>query len=302
MRQAINNVKIAGQLAEQDIKYTSYTRDGSTVEAISGSIKIKVAQNVDGKPVDMEIPVYMFANKITKAGNENKAYTEIEKIKNEFISLATVDGNTDEADYVAITKGQLQPNEYYDKNNVLQSYPRVKGTFVNRLRKDKPITEEATFEVEMFITGMGYKVDADGNETEEFIVSGVVPGYGDRAEVLTFKSLNPKVTASLQDYWNIGDTVKAKGLLNFTATTETITEELGFGEPIVKIRSIFSSDLLIDGGSDTPYEEGMAYQAADIKQALAERMTRLEIAKEKSVKAAGNATAKPATDNFDLGF
>ena len=70
-RQAENIVKIEGILAETDLKYGSFMKNGEPVEYIGGSIKVLVEQEINGQASSLEIPVYMFSSKYTKAGKVN---------------------------------------------------------------------------------------------------------------------------------------------------------------------------------------------------------------------------------------
>ena len=42
MREALNDVTIEGILSEIDLNYGSFQKDGSTIETIGGSIKVRV--------------------------------------------------------------------------------------------------------------------------------------------------------------------------------------------------------------------------------------------------------------------
>ena len=125
LREAENIVRIEGILSETEIKLGSYVKDGNTVETISGVIKIRVNQNINGEPVQLEIPVHLFSNKFTKAGNINPAYESIERIMNEYVSIAAAGGEQG-ADAVRITNGKIQMNEFYnhiyDYHHILFSF------------------------------------------------------------------------------------------------------------------------------------------------------------------------------------
>lgn len=43
LAQAENVVKIEGLLSEIDLNYGSFTKDGKTIETVSGTIKVRVA-------------------------------------------------------------------------------------------------------------------------------------------------------------------------------------------------------------------------------------------------------------------
>ena len=73
LRQAENTVKIEGILSEIDLQPKTFKRDGKDVEAIGGSITVKVTQKINDQEKELMIPVYMFAAKLTNAGKPNPA-------------------------------------------------------------------------------------------------------------------------------------------------------------------------------------------------------------------------------------
>ena len=48
-RQAQNVCRIEGLLAETDLKYGSFVKNGETVETVGGTIKVLVEQEINGK-------------------------------------------------------------------------------------------------------------------------------------------------------------------------------------------------------------------------------------------------------------
>ena len=80
LKKAENTCKIEGILSEIDLKTGSYIRDGKTIENIGGSIKVRVNQVLNGKETELDIPVFLFANKLTNKGGPNPAYASIEKV------------------------------------------------------------------------------------------------------------------------------------------------------------------------------------------------------------------------------
>lgn len=123
-RQAENKVKIEGILAETDLKYGSFVKNGEPVETIGGTIKVLVEQEVNGKPNSLEIPVHMFSTKYTKTGKINPSYESIEKVMKEFVSIAAA-GSAAQADKVRITNGNIRMNEFPGQNGQIVSQPRV---------------------------------------------------------------------------------------------------------------------------------------------------------------------------------
>lgn len=303
MRQAENSVKIEGILSEIDLKTGVSTKNGKTSEYIGGSIKVRVNQMLNGVNTDLDIPVFMFANKLKNDGNPNPAYASIERVMNEYVSIAA--GGMDAADRIRITNGNIRMNEYYGQTGNLNSYPRINASFVTKLTDLTKFSPEATFSVVFVIGSMGYDTDKDGVDIENrFKIRGILPQYGDAVDVVDFYATSPNVISAVSSYWNQGDTVKINGKLNFTSTVEEKMVEVDFGEPRMERRTVSVSELIITGGSQTPLEGDFAYDADEIKSALADRQARLAKAKEESKnKNKGAAKAAPAKKGFsDLGF
>lgn len=305
LKQAENSVKIEGILSEIDLKTGTTNKNGKTVEYIGGAIKVRVNQILNGVETELDIPVHMFANKLKNDGNPNPAYASIERVLNEYVSIAA--GGIDKADRVRITNGNIRMNEYYGQTGNLNSYPRINASFVTKLTDLSKYCPEATFSTVFVIGSMAYDTDKDGVEVEDrFKVRGILPQYGGIVDVVDFLATAPGVISAVSSYWNPGDTVKINGKLNFTSTTEEKMVEVDFGEPRMERRTVSVSELIITGGSQTPLEGDFAYDADDIKEALAERQARLAKSKEEAKnKNKGGATksATPGKSGFsDLGF
>lgn len=293
MRQALNNVKIEGLLVEKDIEYATF---GSPArECIRGSIKIRVTQKINGEEVVCDVPVHLFSTKITKANKINPSYESIEKVMTEYNSLASVGGDETKADKVRITSGQIQMNEYYNRNNKLVSFPRITASFINRATGEyKPCAE---FAVEFVVVKGEEEMDKDGIMTGKYLIKGVIPQYGGRVDLVPFHAINKNVVSAVSTYWNEGDTVRAVGKLNFTSETREVEEEVDFGEPQIRTQTVSTSELVITGGSQTPLDGDFAFDKTEIKTALSERMARLEEGKNKTTTAAA-----PTSGFGGLGF
>lgn len=299
-----NVVKIEGILSEVDLKHTTYTVNNVEKKAIGGVIKIRTNAVVNGEEKELEIPVHMFSNQFTNAGAPNPAYESIERVMNDYVSIAASD--IDRADRVRITRGSIQMNEYYGQTGNLVSFPRVTASFVSKIKKEE-CRPEASFTVTMVVGEKGYEVDKDGVETETYKVKGLIPQYGGKIDVVPFYATNPGVIDAISNYWNEGETVRAAGKLNFTSKTETKTVAVDFGEPTTTTSTITVSELIITGGNATPLEGEFAIPYEDVAAALEERKARLAELKVKSQQKgkAGKAPA-PTTGSAnkfaDLGF
>lgn len=301
LRQAENKCKIEGILAEIDIKPGTFNKNGQTMESIGGSILVKVTQKINGEEKELAIPVHMFASKLTNKGTPNPAYASIKTVMDEFTSIASSENGEEGADRVRITNASVRMNEYYGADGRFISFPRVNASFVNKINKSD-CNPEATFSMEFVVAAKNEEIVND-EPTGRYRIDGIVPQYGGKVDVVPMYAQNEKAIDAVSTLWEVGDTVKASGRLDFSATTETIIEEVDFGEPIEKTRTINRSDLIITGGSN-PLEGDFAFDNAEIQAALAERKTKLEKQKDRDMSRAAQkqAPAKASAGFDDLGF
>lgn len=289
MKQAENKVKIEGILSEIDLKVGVAAESGK--EYISGNIQVKVQQEVNGIQSEIEVPVNLYATKITNAGKINPSYESIEKVMNEGISVAAI-GGVEKADRIRIVSGEINSNDFYNQNDALISYPRIKTGFISKIKKDE-CTDEASFVATIVIGNIAEEVDKEANLTGRLVIKGIIAQYGDKVDVVDFLVASEAAIAHIQANWKQGDTVKVAGKANFSSKTEFYEEEMGFGEPIKKSKTTSIRELIVTSGSPTALEGIEAYSAEDIQNALAERKIRLEKAKDK--KNSKPAANKPAT-------
>ena len=301
LKQAENNCKIEGILSEIDLKTGSTVKNGKTVEYIGGSIKVRVNQILNGKEVELDIPVYMFSNKLKNDGNPNPAYASIERVMNEYVSIAAA--GIDAADRIRITGANIRMNEYYGQGDKLNSYPRINASFVTKVTDMSKFTPEASFSVVFMIAAMGYETDKDGVQIENrFKIRGILPQYGGKVDVVDFYATTPSVIDAVSSYWTEKDTVKINGKLNFTSAVEEKMVEVDFGEPRMERRTVSVSELIITGGTQTPLDGDFAFDEEEINAALKERQAYLAELKSKAKQKENAPKATPAKKGFDLGF
>jgi hypothetical protein len=297
-----NVVKIEGILSEVELDYKDFTKNGQTVKAVGGVIKVRVDTVVNGGEHTLEIPVHMFAAQLTNAGAPNPAYESIERIMNEYVSIAASD--IDHADRVRITKGQISMNEYYGNDGRLNSYPRVTASFVTKIKREE-CKPKAEFTATFMVGKAGYELDKDGVETDKYKITGMIPQFGGKVDVVPFYATNPGVIDAVSNYWNEGDTVRATGKLNFTSETKEVETKVDFGDPVIETRTFSVSELVITGGSSTPLDGEFAINYDDVKVALEQRKARLDELKNKATTkgTSGKAPAPASGNKFkDLGF
>lgn len=297
-----NSVKIEGILSEIDLEAGSYMKDGKTVEKIGGSIKVRVNQMLNGVETELDIPVYMFANKLTNKGTPNPAYASIERVMNEYKSIAAV--GIDAADRVRITGANIRMNEYYGQGDKLNSYPRINASFVTKITDMSKFAPEATFSAIFAIGNMGYETDKDGVQIpDRFKIRGIMPQYGGSVDVIDFFATSPNVIDAVSSYWEQGDTVKINGKLNFSSKTEETVVQVDFGEPRIERKTVSVSELIITGGSQTPLEGDFAFDMDEIQSALEARQARLaELKAKQKAKEKGAPKSAPKKSMSDLGF
>ena len=308
MRQATNRVKIEGILAETDLKYGSFQKNGETVESIGGSIKVLVHQEINGVATALEVPVYMFSSKYTKTGKINPSYESIEKVMKEFVSIAAAGGES-QADRVRITNADIRMNEFAGQNGQIVSQPRIHASFVSRAIGDfKP---EATFSLEFMVSSIARAVDKEGVELDpaKLNVEVIVPQYTapgatvPNVDLVPLVAVNPNVINAVESYWEAGSCYKASGRLNFSSRTEEVVEQVDFGEATTKVRTINVSEFIITGGSQSPLEGDFAFDMDEIKAGMAARKTRLDDVKSGKVAANKKVPAPTTTKGkLDLGF
>lgn len=292
LAQAENNVRIEGILSEIDVREGSFQKNGVPTEYLGGNIKIRVNQEVYGEMKEMEIPVAMFATKMTRAGKQNPAYESIRKLRDDFVSIAAA-GNEKDADRIRITNGTIQENAFIGRSNEVVSYPRITASFFTKVKREE-FKPEASFTGVIAVGNIADNVDREGNPTGALDLTGIIVQYGGRADVVKYVVTNDAAVNHIRTYWNNGDTVKIKGLLNFSTKTVEVEEEMGFGDPIVSQRTQSTHDLIITGGSSSGFDSDTAYDENELAQALAERKTRMDALKEKPAE-------KPAASKTDFG-
>lgn len=297
-----NVVKIEGILSEIDLKYGTTIKNNVEVKTITGQIKVRVNTKINNEDKDLEIPVSMYATQLTNAGTTNPAFESIERVMNEFVSIAATD--IERADRIRITNANISMNEYYNKNGKLVSFPRINASFVSKIKKED-CAPTAEFNVIFMVGNKAAETDNEGVETGRYKIMGMIPQYGGKIDVVPFYAINPGVIDAVSSYWTEGDTFRATGKLNFSSRTETYTVPVDFGDPIENVRTISISDLIITGGSSTPLEGDFAINYDDVKEALEKRKQALAELKEKSQNkgTSGKAPAPAAGNKFkDLGF
>lgn len=300
LAQSENLVRIEGILSEINLEESSFNKNGQNVPCIRGTVDIKVNYTYKDKKYDVVVPVSVFASKYTNAGKENPAYTAARYVLTDYTSIAAT--NEEEADRIRIPNASIAENSFYSGGSLISGI-RINGSFFNRVKREE-FEPSATFTATIVIANMTDEVDSDGVETGNLIIQGILVQYGERADVVKFIVIDPSAVAYIKSHWNIKDTVKINGVINYSSKTEYIEEEVGFGEPMRFPRTITVRELIITSGSPHGLDSEFTYDEEELSKALAARKNRLEQQKLASAnnggtRKAGNSIAS-SLSNIDF--
>lgn len=282
-----NRATIEGIVSEIALEDSSIVKNDRTIKVIRGTVKVRVDTVINGENVVLEIPVSAYAAEFTTKGEPNPAYDSLRRVRDEYVSIAASD--IEHADRVRINRASISMNEYYNRDGKLVSFPRISSSFFTKISAED-CHPDATFEITMAIGQMKMATDIEGVETGDLCITAMIPQYGGKVDVIPFIARNRGVVDAVSQLWSEGDTVVASGKINFSSKTETTTQEVAFGEPTVKTRTVSVSELIITSGSE-PLEADFAINERDLQEALVARKERLAAAKDK----AANKTTAPAT-------
>ena len=287
--QSVNNLVISGLLTEMDIQQKQ-TRDGRNY--VSGTIKVRVDQEINGKKEENIIPISLFSmEKKSDKVSINPNYNRILGYKDSFTSLAAAE-KPENASRITVA-ANIGENMWVDaQTKELRSNFRISSNFINKARETDE--EKASFELSGVVGKITPEFDKDGNETGRIVVKFIIVQFGGKTDIIDLIAADT-AKAHIETNWSEGDTVKAVGVINMKQKTVTWTESQGFGEPIKRTRTESSRELIITGGSAGGLEDMFSYDADDIKAALNERQKRIEELKNGANKP---APAPASTPNF----
>ncbi len=274
LRQAENKVIIVGTLVEKNLEPKTFTKaDGTKNEAMTGDISVRTGENEVHK-------IRFFANKLTKAGAENKQYKALETVNNEYISQADVAKAAEKGEDVTASvirvNGSLSLNEFYAPDGKLRQYQQVSGRFVNRLKEDEDPTPKAEFDVEGVVNKVAPEFNAEGDETERALVDLLIPEYGGKVIPYSFVVKEHGKDFVIDEYEK-GSTVRIFGdIVNIRKPHKKLIE-VGFGSAKEEITYSYVDEHSVSGGTP-PYDEDdvKVFDLELIKEAMQQREVYLE--------------------------
>lgn len=291
LKQAQNDVIVEGILSQVNVRKGTSKKTGK--EFISGDVIVRVNLD-DGK--ELEVPVRMFANKLTKDGRPNPSFEDIERLLN-LKSLASVDGDIERADCVVFSRADLREDSFYGRDGSFVARVDVHGSFVDTVSR-KDLAPKANFDNIIVVGNIREEEDANHELTGRLVITGILPQFGGRVDKIDYIVEDPAAIKHISNNWKKGDTVRVCGLVNYTYKVSVSTEEMGFGDPIVKTSTRSVRELIIKQGSATGFDADLAYDNDEIMTALQERQARLA-----EMKANANTPAQQAHDKkTDFGF
>ena len=275
MKESVNQVNIEGLINE--IRINDIEKNGK--KYISGEVVVKVN---DKEGLESYIPVSFISADKKANGEPNKIYQNLQALKS-FNSIASA--GIEKADMIQIRGAKLSENIFMPKGSdkvVLST--RITSNFFTRIQKQN-FSPEATFNSIIYIVKMEPEMknyDGEMQETGRLLITGALVGYKDKIDLVTFIVKNEKNIEFINSHYQVGDTVRIGGKLNFSEETVTVSKEVGFGEAEERTYTKRKRELIVLRGSAGPLEDEQAYQEEDIKKALLERKARIEEAQTKN--------------------
>lgn len=282
LKQADAIVTVEGILAEKKLEAVK-TPDGKDV--IRGSLVVKVDDT-------HMITLNVYVGKLTNAGTENRAYSGMLTVMNEYKSIAEV--GIEEATKIRCRTGSLQPNTYIDRaTGEVRTNVRYSASFVNRVDESsaKGFVPQATFEVEGYINSLRDEVDKTGEPTGRLILSLLVPTYKmiEPLELI----ISEENASDFESNFEIGQTAKFFGTLENNVIVRERTVCMAFGTAAPREEYDYIDERIVTGASK-PYGEEQAYTQEAIKAAMTERSIQIDKMKADAVEERKKAAQSPA--------
>jgi len=275
----MNKVYIIGTLNQ-----IKDTREGEKngIAWMAGTAVVRSGEN------DFEFKYYSSAK--TSEGKDNSRYANYQ----------TLEGRVDERVKIS---GELSGRIWYNEGQgQIINFNELSAGFFNT-----PKTTEAdvsTFEYSGFVVKTIHeRFDKDGENLLAYEMEiGQANYQGDNMQVVKFtvEKDNATIFNAIQGAYFKGATISVNGLVHYETITETKTEEVMFGDPIVKTFQNIRKSFIITGGKAVMMDEGIAYselQIATLEAAYTNYMTEVE---KKAKDTAPAVKSEPAKQGNDL--
>lgn len=243
-----NTFKVVGRLLNTDVRTGTLKSNGQ--EYIS--IDVTVQSTIGGKNNEFEIS--LFANKLTKDGKPSQLYTSYSKLPELVNKKVEISGD-------------IRENRYFSSNlNQIISTQQLNGRWVRGVADSS--TDEATYELGGFIVKSLVERQNKAGEVYRYDLTIAQSNYAGNGLSMYTLHVDPSrrdILAGVEGY-NVGDTVRLNGNLNFTVETVTAASnnDGGFGEPVTRTYTNKQKNFFIEGGS-APIADDTAYDNVTIK-------------------------------------
>lgn len=267
MEQATNKLNIVGKLLDTTFR-EGKTSTGQNYE--SCNFTVRVTQTYGGREETSEIPVSIFATQYTSQNKPHPGYKNIQEMK----KMKTVqDYGEAEATIVRMTSANIRENNFVSRSGQLVNGWQINTSFLN----EGKASDIASFNMDIFIMDMHEEVDREGEPTGRLVVKGAVVQYGGRLDVIEFIVEDNDAVNYISRNWEENKTVNVGGRIRVTSQEEKRSaSESSWGEELPETSTRMVRELIITRGSDEPFDDDFAYDAAEIKKAFNERKARLE--------------------------
>ena len=256
-----NNVTVIGLLKSKELEMKT-SQAGN--DYISGTLTVVVKD----KDHVNEIKIKVFIMK-----KSQKLYKGIETVLHEYKDADTFGSSA--ADRIKIT-GEVDLQQYYNKNDTLIRFNEIKGVFFTRLDADADTSDRAVASVDTIIDGFEDVLDVDGLPTGMKKVKGFTVGYNGKVIPLLSAVITETLSEDMENLYFPGTTGYLTYKINNYVVTETGEQEApqeaahGFGQSNTKAEEYVVKDYtnnfeIVSG--DLPYSESKEFTPEMIEQA-----------------------------------
>lgn len=254
-----NTVEVVGTLKSKDLEVKVARTSGK--KYMSG--RITVVSKVDDKINEQQIRVFIMES--------SKLFKGIETVKNEYKSIEEV--GEEEADRIRVT-GELDFNQYYNREGKLVEFNEIRGVFFNRLDVMDESEDRAIATIDTVVEGIIDKMDQDGLPTGEKEIKGFSVGWGNNVIQLRDVIIKEELAEGMENLYQPGSTGQLTYKINNYAEVEEQEQEEkvsanhGFGSQEVVgglVAKNFVNNIEVIGGQ-VPYLGSIEYTQEEIEQ------------------------------------
>ena len=288
MEQATNKVNIVGKLLDTTFR-EGKTSTGQTYE--SCNFTVRVTQSYGGREETSEIPVSIFATQYTSQNKPHPGYKNIQEMKK---MKTGQDYGEAEATVVRMTNANIRENNFVSRSGQLVNGWQINTSFLN----EGKTADIASFNMDIFIIDMHEEMDREGEPTGRLVIKGAVVQYQGKLDVIEFIVEGADAVNYISRNWEENQTVNIGGRIRFTSQEEKRSaNESSWGEELPETSTRMVRELIITRGSDEPFDEDFAYDAAEIRKAFNERKARLEQLQVDAKKGTANKPAATSSNS-----